>query len=78
MVILSTLFECMGMTIPVLHCAEGDLVEILEQEGGGLLFELENSDALVEGLDKFAVDSAFHLRVNENGPSQQINTITQF
>jgi glycosyltransferase involved in cell wall biosynthesis len=49
-VIPSKLFECMGMGIPVVHGVAGESAEIVEREGVGLVFEPENSGALVERL----------------------------
>lgn len=55
-VIPSKLFECMGMGIPVLHGVEGESAEIVAREGCGLLFEPENSNALLEAMLKLADD----------------------
>ncbi len=55
-VIPSKLFECMGMGIPVLHGVEGESAEIVAREGCGLLFEPENSDALLKAMLKLADD----------------------
>lgn len=49
-VIPSKLFECMGMGIPVLHGVAGESAEIVEREGVGMVFEPEDSAALVERL----------------------------
>jgi len=56
-VIPSKLFECMGMGIPVLHGVAGESADIVEREGVGVLFEPENSAALVQGLLRFAGDA---------------------
>lgn len=72
-VIPSKLFECMGMAIPVLHGVEGESAKILEKEGVGLLFEPENADALVEGLERFATDSACYQRTKGRGPTAAKN-----
>lgn len=55
-VIPSKLFECMGMGIPVLHGVEGESAEIVAREGCGVLFEPENSDALLKAMLKLADD----------------------
>jgi glycosyltransferase involved in cell wall biosynthesis len=53
-VIPSKLFECMGMGIPVLHGVDGESADIVRREGVGLVFEPENADALVAGLQRLA------------------------
>ncbi len=57
-VIPSKLFECMGMGIPVLHGVAGESAEIVEREGVGLVFEPENVEALVGGLQRLRSDAS--------------------
>lgn len=49
-VIPSKLFECMGMGLPVLHGVAGESADIVRDEGVGIVFEPENSAALVQHL----------------------------
>ncbi len=67
-VIPSKLFECMGMAIPVLHGVQGESAGIVEHEDVGLLFEPENSGALIEGLRCLAENAALLARLKANGP----------
>lgn len=55
-VIPSKLFECMAMGIPVLHGVQGESARIVEQEGVGLLFEPEDSEALGRHVLRMAGD----------------------
>jgi glycosyltransferase involved in cell wall biosynthesis len=57
-VIPSKLFECMGMGLPVLHGVTGESAEIVEREGVGLVFEPENAEQLVAGLQRLHDDPA--------------------
>jgi glycosyltransferase involved in cell wall biosynthesis len=52
MVIPSKLFECMGMGIPVLHGVAGESADIVVKECIGEVFEPENAEQLVEGLER--------------------------
>jgi glycosyltransferase involved in cell wall biosynthesis len=65
-VIPSKLFECMGMSIPVLHGVMGESADIVEKEGVGLLFEPENSDKLCENLWKLKDDTKLYKRLKAN------------
>lgn len=67
-VIPSKLFECMGMAVPVLHGVQGESAEIVQREDVGLLFEPENSDALVAALRQLASDETLSHRLKSNGP----------
>jgi glycosyltransferase involved in cell wall biosynthesis len=67
-VIPSKLFECMGMAIPVLHGVEGESAGIVTREDVGLLFEPENPEALVDGLQRLADDPELLARFKANGP----------
>ncbi|MEF8767019.1 glycosyltransferase family 4 protein [Candidatus Accumulibacter contiguus] len=49
-VIPSKLFECMGMGLPVLHGVAGESADIVRDEGVGIVFEPENTAALVQHL----------------------------
>ncbi len=55
-VIPSKLFESMGMGLPVLHGVEGESARIVEGCQAGVLFEPENSLALVAALRKLRSD----------------------
>ena len=57
-VIPSKLFECMGMGLPVLHGVVGESARIVRDEGVGIVFEPENADALVAGLQRMQADKA--------------------
>ena len=57
-VIPSKLFECMGMGLPVLHGVVGESAQIVRDEGVGIVFEPENADALVAGLQRMQADKA--------------------
>lgn len=67
-VIPSKLFECMGMAIPLLHGVQGESADILKREDVGLLFEPENSDALIQELRRMANDQLLLSRFKKNGP----------
>lgn len=67
-VIPSKLFECMGMAIPVLLGVQGESAGIVEHEDVGLLFEPQNSDALIQGLRLLADDQTLYQRLKANGP----------
>lgn len=67
-VIPSKLFECMGMAIPVLHGVQGESAGIVERENVGLLFEPENSEALINGLRRLAYDPELLAIFKANGP----------
>jgi len=67
-VIPSKLFECMGMAIPVLHGVEGESAGIVKREDVGLLFEPENPEALVDGLQRLVDDPGLLARFKANGP----------
>lgn len=67
-VIPSKLFECMGMAIPVLHGVQGESAEIVKREEVGLMFEPENSAALINGLRRLSDDPVLHARFKANGP----------
>jgi glycosyltransferase involved in cell wall biosynthesis len=67
-VIPSKLFECMGMAIPVLHGVQGESASIVGREDVGLLFEPENSDALIQSLRRLANDPLLANRLKANGP----------
>jgi len=49
-VIPSKLFECMGMGLPVLHGVAGESADIVRDERVGIVFEPENTAALVQHL----------------------------
>lgn len=66
-VIPSKLFECMAMTIPVLHGVEGESAKIVEDEDVGLTFEPENAKALIEGLRQMNNDQELYGRFKRNG-----------
>jgi glycosyltransferase involved in cell wall biosynthesis len=68
-VIPSKLFECMGMAIPVLHGVEGESARIVESEDIGLLFEPENTEALVSALRHLADNPQLLARFKANGSS---------
>ena len=67
-VIPSKLFECIGMAVPVLHGVMGESADIVESEDVGLLFEPQNSVALVRQLKKLATDKILTERLKLNGP----------
>ena len=67
-VIPSKLFECMGMSIPVLHGVRGESAGIVEREDVGLLFEPEKPEALIKVLRRLADDPALLTRFKVNGP----------
>ena len=67
-VIPSKLFECMGMGVPILHGVMGESADIVETEDVGLLFEPQNSVALVRQLKKLATDKILTERLKLNGP----------
>lgn len=67
-VIPSKMFECMGMTIPILHGVQGESARIIEQEKVGLVFEPQNAQALCEGLLRLDQDHALYAELKSNGP----------
>lgn len=64
-VIPSKLFECMGMGLPVLHGVVGESARIVREEGVGIVFEPENADALVTGLQRMQADQAAYAGFHE-------------
>jgi glycosyltransferase involved in cell wall biosynthesis len=68
MVIPSKLFECMSMSIPILHGVQGESALIVEKEDVGLLFEPENPRALIEELRRLVQDPDLVSRFKANGP----------
>lgn len=66
-VIPSKLFECMGMGIPVLHGVAGESAAIVQREGVGLVFEPEDTEALVEGLLRLRRDAALREELRRHG-----------
>jgi glycosyltransferase involved in cell wall biosynthesis len=67
-VIPSKIFECMGMSIPLLHGVEGESAEIVKSHDIGLTFPPENAPALVAGLKRLRADPALRIRLAGNGP----------
>lgn len=67
-VIPSKLFECMAMAIPVLHGVQGESAQIVEQENIGLMFEPQNPQALVAGLQIMKNDTDLYAQFSRNGP----------
>ena len=67
-VIPSQLFESMGMGIPVLLGVEGESRDILDEEGVGLAFEPENSEALLTALEAMRADGNLYYRFKTKGP----------
>ena len=66
-VIPSKIFECMGMSIPLLHGVEGESAEIVQSHDIGLTFPPENAPALVAGLKRLRTDPALRNRLSGNG-----------
>jgi hypothetical protein len=46
----SKLFECIAMGLPVLHGVAGESAGLVEREGNGMMFELENSQTLADAV----------------------------
>lgn len=67
-VIPSKLFECMGMSTPVLHGVQGESADIVLREDIGLTFEPQNAADLVIKLRRLTEDQALHQRFKKNGP----------
>lgn len=65
-VIPSKLFESMGMGIPVLHGVAGESAEIVEREKVGLIFEPENSSALLEKLIELKGNNTLYEQIKTN------------
>jgi glycosyltransferase involved in cell wall biosynthesis len=61
-VIPSKLFECMGMGLPVLHGVAGESADIVRDEGVGIVFEPENTAALVQHLRLLQQDRSTYER----------------
>jgi len=57
-VIPSKLFECIGMGVPILHGVAGESADIVRREQVGLVFEPENTDQLVAGLERLEANPA--------------------
>lgn len=64
----SKLFEGMGMAIPVLHGVIGES-GLVENEDADLLFEPENADALIYGLQRLEDGKSLYQRLKNNGPA---------
>lgn len=71
-VIPSKLFECMGMSIPVLHGVEGESADIVKMENVGIVFEPENARALSDGLRELAGNQSLYSQIRENGPRSAV------
>lgn len=67
-VIPSKLFECMSMGVPVLHGVQGESADIVEREDVGLLFEPENAESLINGLQRLVNNPELLARFKSNGP----------
>ncbi|MFK5979018.1 MAG: glycosyltransferase family 4 protein [Rhizobiaceae bacterium] len=67
-VIPSKLFECMAMAVPVLHGVRGESADIVENEGIGVTFEPQNSEALVASLRQMKNDTVLYQSLKANGP----------
>ena len=67
-VIPSKMFECMGMSIPILHGVKGESASIIENEQVGITFEPENVDELCAGLWSLYNDREMYERFKQNGP----------
>ncbi len=65
-VIPSKLFECMGMSIPILHGVAGESAEIVTREGAGLVFEPENPADLCDKLLRLQRDEDFYNELKKN------------
>lgn len=67
-VIPSKLFECMSMSIPVLHGVQGESACIVESEDVGLVFESENPSDLAEKISRVIKNKESLERFKKNGP----------
>jgi glycosyltransferase involved in cell wall biosynthesis len=67
-VIPSKLFECMGMGIPVLHGVAGESAAIVEREDVGLVFEPEDTNALVKQLLSLQQNRTLLAHFQSQGP----------
>lgn len=67
-VIPSKIFECMGMSIPLLHGVEGESAEIIRLHDIGLTFPPEDAPALVAGLKRLQLEPDLRSRMAANGP----------
>ena len=56
------------MGVPILHGVMGESAHIVETEDVGLLFEPQNSVALMRQLKKLATDKILTERLKLNGP----------
>ncbi len=61
------LLEAMACGIPVVQPRRGGFTEVVEQTGGGLLVEPDDSASLAEGILKLYLDPALAGRLAENG-----------
>ena len=62
-VIPSKLFEAMAIGIPVLHGVAGESAQIVEREKVGYVFESEDADALVYGLERLAGNEELYAKL---------------
>ncbi len=65
-VIPSKLFECMGMSLPVLHGVAGESADIVRNEGVGIVFEPENATQLIAGLMQMRCDRPAYEQYQKN------------
>ncbi|CAE6483222.1 Glycosyl transferase group 1 [Nitrosomonas nitrosa] len=65
-VIPSKLFECMGMSLPVLHGVAGESADIVRNEGVGIVFEPENATQLIADLMQMRCDRPAYEQYQKN------------
>jgi glycosyltransferase involved in cell wall biosynthesis len=63
--------EAMACNLPVIAAAHGGLLDIVEDDVTGLLFQPRNAAALAEALQKLAGDAALRKRMGDAGAVRQ-------
>ena len=66
-VLPSKIFEAFAMGRPILIGVPGDATAVVERARGGLAFEPENADDLLEKLGKMRADPALRAQLGKNG-----------
>jgi glycosyltransferase involved in cell wall biosynthesis len=65
--------EAMGCALPVVAAAHGGLLDIVQHENTGLLFEPRSAQALADALLRLATDPALRQRLGQAGAQRQVS-----
>ncbi len=74
-----SILEALANGVPVVQPEHGSFPELIEDTGGGLLFEPENPQALADALRRYILDPQLHAehgRIGQNAVHQRYNADT--